>query len=383
MILKNGLHAKDIHQMSMTTLSHHLTLDIQGYRCDTAMLWDVLLKAALDNGSIQSACDDLAAVADGNTLREQLNAALDVADLQRQEAEMNAALVADLPPELPRSGVEIAIDFHDEPFYGQTPEMRTYTCRGAAKQGTTRFLRVASAAVLWRGIRLTLALTYVLPEYSTLAVLQRLLVRLGRLGFQATVLYLDKGFCCGEVIRYLQAQRQPTVMACPIRGKEGGTQALCHGRKSYRTTYTFTDGTTAEIAAVATLPPGKNGKRHRKWLLFVVIGLDWSPKKIKQRYRRRFGIESSYRQMRQLRVVSTSRNPAVKFLLLGMSLVLVNIWARLRWQLFRRPGCGPRTVIETAFRLKRFISLLRRAIEQFYDAIVSIRTTIPCQFVIY
>ena len=382
MILKNSLHAKDLHQMSMMTLSQHLTLDIQGYRCDTAMLWNVLLKAALDNGSIQSASDDLEAVADGNTLREQLNSVLDVADLQRQEAEMNAALVADLPPELPRGGVAIAIDFHDEPFYGQTSELRTYTCRDRTQRGTTRFFRVASAAVLWRGIRLTLALTYVLP-YSTLAVMQRLLERLARLGFRATVLYLDKGFCCGAVIRYRQAQRQSTVMACPIRGKAGGTHALCHGRQSYCTTYTFTDGTTAEIAAVATLPPGKDGKRHRKWLLFVVIGLDWSPKKIKRRYRRRFGIETGYRQMRQLRVVTTSRNPALKFFLLGLSLVLVNIWARLRWQLFRRPGRGPRTVVETAFRLKRFIGLRRRAIEQFYDAIVSIRTTVPCQFVIY
>lgn len=340
MIPENRLHAKDLHQISMTSFTTHLTLDIEGYRCDTEMLFSVLTKAALDNGSLQSACDDLDGVADGNTLREQLNDALDVADLPQQEMEMNAALVADLPAELPRGGVEIAIDFHDDPFYGKSGEMQTYTCRDRAKKGTTRFLRLASASVMWRGIRLTLALTYVLPEYSTLAVLKRLLERLQRRGFRATVLYLDKGFCCGEVIRYLQAQRQKAVMACPIRGKTGGTRALCHGRKSYRTTYTFTDETRTDMAVVATLPHGKHGKRRRKWLLFVVIGLDWSPKKVKKRYRRRFGIETTYRQRRQMRVVSTSRNPAVKFFLLGLSLVLVNIWARLRWQWFRRPGRG-------------------------------------------
>jgi hypothetical protein len=43
-----------------------------------------------------------------------------------------------------------------------------------AKKGTTGFWRIASAYVMWRGLRLTLALTYVLPEHSTLAVLRRL-----------------------------------------------------------------------------------------------------------------------------------------------------------------------------------------------------------------
>jgi len=383
MIAENRLQAKDLYQISMKTFTEHLKLDIQGYRCDSEMLFSVLTKAALENGSLQSACDDLEGVADGNTLREQLNEALDVADLQCQEVAMNAALVADLPAKLPKGGIEVAIDFHDDPFYGKSGEMQTYSCRDRAKKGTTRFFRIASASVLWRGIRLTLALTYVLPEYSTLDVLKRLLQRLKGLGFQATVLYLDKGFCCGAVIRYLQVQRQKTVLACPIRGTTGGTRALCHGRKTYRTAYTFTDGTVADLAVVATLPPGKNGRRRRKWLLFVVIGLAWSAKKVMKRYRRRFGIESTYRQRRQLRALSTSRNPAVRFFLLGLSLVLVNLWARLRWQWFQRPGRGPRTVIAAAFTLKRFVGLLRRAIDQLYAAISSVPTTAPCQIVIY
>jgi putative transposase len=383
MIPENRLRAKDLYQISMKTFTEHLKLDIQGYRCDNEMLFSVLTKAALENGSLQSACDDLDGVADGNTLREQLNEALDVADLQYQEVEMNAALVAGLPAKLPKGGVEVAIDFHDDPFYGKSGEMQTYSCRDRAKKGTTRFLRIASASVMWRGIRLTLALTYVLPEYSTLDVLKRLLQRLKGLGFQATVLYLDKGFCCGAVIRYLQDQRQKTVLACPIRGTTGGTRALCHGRKSYRTAYRFTDGTVADMVVVATLPPGKHGRRRRKWLLFVIIGLDWSAKKVMKRYRRRFGIESTYRQRRQLRIISTSRNPAVRFFLLGFSLVLVNLWARLRWQWFQRPGRGPRTVIAAAFKLKRFVGLLRRAIDQLYDAISSVPTTAPCQIVIY
>ena len=45
----------------------------------------------------------------------------------------------------------------------------------------------------------------------------------------------------------------------------------------------------------------------------------------------RFGIESSYRILRRVRVKTTSRNPALRFFLFGFALLLVNIWAFLRW----------------------------------------------------
>jgi hypothetical protein len=315
MIPKNELHAAELYEMSIATLQNNLTLEMTGYRCRSEMALAAVVKAALDQKSLHAVCDDLDEMADANTVREQLNAALDIAELQQQESEMNAALAAGLPSELPRSGVEVAIDFHDEPFYGKDELARTYTCRDRANKGTTRFMRIASASVIWRGIRLTLALTYVLPEHSTLHVVTRLLQRLTQLDIDPGVIYLDKGFCNGDVIRFLQARRQAAVIACPIRGKDGGTRALCKGRKSYRTAYRFTDGTAVNIVAVATLPPGKDGKRRRKWLLFVVIALDWSPKVVMRCYRRRFGIECSYRQMRSSDSNSTKTNGLVLQLL--------------------------------------------------------------------
>jgi putative transposase len=228
-----------------------------------------------------------------------------------------------------------------------------------------------------------LALTYILPEHTTLDVLHRLQHRLDRLSFRARILYLDKGFCSGEIIRYLQARHQKAVIACPIRGTTGGTKALCRGRKSYRTTYTFTDGTVAEVALVATLPPGADGQRRRTWLLFVVIELDWSSRQIMARYRRRFGIECSYRQGRRVRILTTSINPALRFFLLGLALVLVNIWVRLRWTFTRQPGRGPRRVATDRLRFHRFVHLLMRAVEDAYGVIMAIPTHVSPQSVIY
>src|SRR5258707_13959775 len=87
--------------------------------------------------------------------------------------------------------------------------------------------------------------------------------------------------------------------------------------------------------------PDKTGKRRLKWLAFVIIHLDWTPKKVLQRYRRRFGIESSYRQLGRLRARTTSRNPALRFFLLGLALLLINVCVHLRSLVNRLPTLYP------------------------------------------
>lgn len=44
-------------------------------------------------------------------------------------------------------------------------------------------------------MRISLALTYVLPKASPLSVVKRLLERRKAVGFRAKVTYFDKGFC--------------------------------------------------------------------------------------------------------------------------------------------------------------------------------------------
>ena len=184
-------------------------------------------------------------------------------------------------------------------------------------------------------------------------------------------------------MRFLGDIRQPAIIACPIRGKQGGTRALCQGRQSYRTDHTFKDGTTASLSLFASLVPDKTGKRHRKWLAFIVIHLNWTPQQIYARYRRRFGIECSYRSMRQVRAQTTSHNPALRFFLLAVGLVLVNTWAFLRWVFARLIAPGPRRVDPKHFRFHRFTRLLVRAVEAIYDPIMSIQTYVFPETVIY
>lgn len=373
MIIPEGqLNGEAIREAVKQELDRHLNLNVVGYKCDSSLVLDVLVKAAVEGQTIESVCSDLALEVNSNTIREQLNTVLDVCDLRTHECEVNAGLARAIPVELPRRGREMALDWHDEPFYGKTPELRTYACRGQAKEGTTYFYRIASLYVMWRQVRVTLAVTYVLPEDSNLAIVQRLLERMQHLDFQPGVVYMDKEFCEGPVVRYLGKQHIPAILACPIRGKDGGTRALCHGRKAYSIDYTFTDGTLARLALMPSRVPDKTGRRRLKWVAFVVIHLDWSVRKVYQRYRRRFGIESTYRQFGRLRARTACRNPALRFLLLGLALWLLNLWVMLRWLATRVVAVGPARWRTEAFRLHRYVVFMRRAIERALGVVDSI-----------
>lgn len=377
MIAQDELKAEEIRMTMQEVAQEHLPFAADGYKCTSEMIYDVLTKAATEGISIDAACRDLGQSVTGNTLREVLNKQMSVAQLRQHEAELNNALAARMPRQIRSHRLEAAIDEHDEPFYGKTSALRLHACRSRAKQGTTRFFRIVSAYVIYRQMRLTLAVTFVLPEDKTVDLVSRLHQRLLALELGIKVLYLDRGFCSTPVIAYLRKEKQPAILACTIRGKDGGTRQLCRGRKSYLTPYTFTDGTLVDMAVVATLVPDKHKKRRRKWQLFVVLGLNWPPHKVYQRYRSRFGIESSYRILRRVRIKTTSRNPAFRFFVLGFALLLVNLWAYLRWFVARIPGHGPHRLDPLRFQFQTFVSLLRRAIEQCLGAVMAVPCTTP------
>jgi hypothetical protein len=233
-------------------------------------------------------------------------------------------------------------------------------------------------------VRLRLALTYVLPEDDLPGVVERLLQRLRHLGVHTTMVYLDKGFCSGDILRYLQRVQQAVVLACAIRGKTGGIRSLCQGRGSFTTDYTFTDGTSARLTLVDTRVRDPKTKRtQRKWLAFVLVNLDWTPRQVYAKYRRRFGIEASYRLLRQVKVLTNSRNPALRFFFFGLRLLMQNVWVLARWLFTCCPGKGRHKLIPSLLRFDRFRKLLVRAVEHFYPPALAIAVFVSPQSVIH
>jgi len=94
----------------------------------------------------------------------------------------------------------------------------------------------------------------------------------------------------------------------------------------------------------------KDGKQVKQKLLFAAWRVNGSPTEIRERYRKRFGIETSFRQMRQARIYTCTRNPRLRLFFVMVAMILRNIWVWLHQTLFAE-GIGD--------KLKLHLELLR------------------------
>ena len=368
---------KDTHDAAAERLATYFPLKASGYECTPETIIDVLIKAAATQQTIEYVCNDLDEMVSGETIRGYLNEQIEVDDLCDLERRVNQALVTGLPRRLRKSKLQIAIDLHDEPFYGHTPKLLAFTCRGPAKKGTTRFFRLATAYVIFKDMRVTLVALFVRPEDKLPDLVAALLRRLRILGLKIRRLYFDKGFCTIPVLRYVEESGWPAILACPIRGKKGGTRGLCRGRASFHTQHTFKSRKYGDYAAPITVvrtytsrKRSKRGRRRATWLVYVVLNCTLTPRSVRKCYRRRFGIETSYRCMRQVRAWTTSRNAALRFLLMSLGFILVNLWLELRWRFCQvKQRRGPRKIDVKRFELQRMLAFLNRAIDGIYGAV--------------
>jgi hypothetical protein len=373
------LTAQEVLRHAQDLLEEQLPLNAEGYKCTTDDLFKVLLGVAATKGTLEAVCADLVGTPDPHTIRGYFNKQLCVEELPALEQQLNAALAAEVPRRVRRHAQEVAIDYHDRPYYGKGEQAQELWVRGKAKDGTTRFYRVATAYLVLNGLRLTLALHFVLPDEDTVSVLDLLLKRVQAQGLQVSCLLLDKGFESIAVLEYLTRQGQAALLACPIRGTTGGTRALCQGHKSYGTTYTFKGPQGSEFTAALLVcrvftTARRTGRHERQadWLVFVQLHLALSPRYARHLYRSRFGIETSYRCEGQVRGWTTAKNPAYRFVLLALAFVLLNVWIHLRWLFTQVPRRGGRWLDTPCFPLARFAKFLQRALEAWYGCVRAI-----------
>jgi hypothetical protein len=364
-----------------SSLQAHLPLSADGYQCSTEDLLHVLLGVAAQGSTVESVCADLT-IAHPETIRSYLNEQLTIEALPELEHALNAALRAEIPSRVWRQARDVALDLHDRPYYGKLSQEEGLWVRSKARRGTTRFYRIATAYVMLNGLRATLALHFYLPDDKPVTALATLLECVQDLGISVRRLFLDKGFGSIDCLEYLDQHDWPAVIACTIRGRAGGTRSLCRGRKSYDTSHTFRNGQktfTANLAVCRVFSSAKRTgrlKRRADWQIFILVHLDLLPHQVREQYRRRFGIESSYRCAAQVRGWTTSRNVAYRFLLMGLSFFLLNVWVHLRWLFTQVPRRGCRWLDTERFRLARFAKFIARALELHYGCVHFITATV-------
>ena len=348
----------------------YLPIDMQG-DCPAQTLYEVLLWAASRQDSIEHACEMLEGVPSSNDIRYHLHK---FDDLTALEAQVNAALQSHLPDDIINHRHRLAIDLHLIPYYGVANEQDAlYVYRSAAKAGTTRFFAYATLYVVRAHQRVTLAI-HAIPRTETMvATITYLLAHLTPWHIKIKRLYLDRGFYSVPVIRWLKALCIPFIMPAIIRGKKGGTRALCTGRKSRRIPYTMNSrdygSVTFDIAVVCRYHKGRRAKHGIQYLLFVVHRVKVALHQLPVHYRDRFGIETSYRIKNQCRIRTTMKSPVIRLLFVALAFILMNLWIWLLWTKLSRSRRGGRRVYQERFRLRTMLEFLRHAIEQRFPLI--------------
>jgi putative transposase len=372
----------EVHAYAEDWLGTALRLEYKGYKCSTSVLLQVLLIAAARVVSLFAACRDLADAPSDQTIRNALAATLpEIAELERR---LNLALVTHVPRALRRKSRIVAIDLTLIPYHGQPAFDKKEIFRGEPKSGTTHFHAYATAVVLHKGYRYTLAITRVEYGDSMKEVLQRLLAIVHRRGVKIRFLLLDKGFFSVEVIKYLRRAGHGFIIPAVVRGRKPKAPKTPHGLRAllkkkngyYRETITSgqtkekkkTSVTVSICVASKYYTHEKTGKRRRKRLLYVVSKVRRTPEEIREFYRKRFGIETSYRQMYEAKIKTCTRDPRLRLLFVGIALVLRNVWVWIHFRFARGKYSDEPQLFLELLRFQEMLLWIAQIVQQLLGA---------------
>ena len=209
-------------------------------------------------------------------------------------------------------------------------------CRGKPKSGTTKFHAYATICIVEKGQRYTLAYTWVKRGEKQAVIIARLVERVREIGLRIQCLLLDRAFFNVATMKYLQAVRMPFVMPVVMRGRKPKPGRAAKGLRAFRKKragwYRHTmKSKGAEVSfsvcvAYKTYHHHRTKKRCQKKLIYAVWGVGGAPRELRERYRKRFGIETSYRQRREARIRTCTRDPKMRLFYVGISLFLRTIW---------------------------------------------------------
>lgn len=363
-----------VHAHAATLIETHLKIRDHGHKCRGAVLISILLFAAARMRSIFDACERLRDAPSDQAVRNALVALLP--DVNALERRINCGLSAELPRGLTKRPRRLAVDLTLIPYHGRPFLDSNEIYRSQPKSGTTHFHAYASCYVVEHGQRFTLAMRWVTKDEPLKETLQQLLKQVRILGVKIRFLLLDREFYSVKVIRYLQASRTPFLMPVAHRGRKPadptrakGTRRFLRWKKSGFSRHTLQNdkGCRASVCiCVCCRNYAGSRKRHgRKRLVYAFWGFQPGPPSwVREEYRKRFGIETSYRQMNQCRIRTCTRNPLLRLLFVGIALLLRNVWVWFHLNVLADRHANGRLLLRLdLYRLPTLTLMLQHAAE--------------------
>ena len=259
-----------------------------------------------------------------------------------------------------RGKISVAIDEHDIPFHAKCMNL-LYTVCSKGKKGTTRFNRIVTIFCVVKGQHITLGVEVATRDDTTADIVERLLKQCRECGIDIEDVITDRGYYSTDVFRVIRTSGYNALMPAV---KHNNIKELIRdydqGKLPAISEHTISSGNKSETFTLIIIKkPDKKKKMSKedqalaklyekqacvedKYYVFATtisaFRINGDPKYIADLYRKRWGIENSYKSYEQLRPWTTSNNYSVRILLWFLPFVLCNIWMIARFITCKQTG---------------------------------------------
>lgn len=359
-----------VHTLAATALR---TLDLTAARGLTAgQLLDLLLRMAATARTLFAVVRGCCSVS-YESARRAVRANLPTTDQLTARLADALVAVAAFSARDRRRRWTVAIDLHYVPYYGD----RTVpgVVGGPKTGGTKHFFAYATAVLLHRRRRYTVGLVPMTTPQKPHELVRALLDQVTARHLRVGGVVLDAGFDSGQTLLLLQARDVSYVV--PLRRNGNTTNrrnawfGLPHGTVQSVTWTTEKTRQAVTTAVVVWRGPGEPRARVFAFRGWGVGSAVVRARVARQRYRMRFGIETSYRQKNQARAWTTAHSTAYRLLLEGVAQVIRQVWVNLTHVIAAARGLGEKVWVGE-LPLWRVLDWLRAALESSAEDVLEI-----------
>jgi hypothetical protein len=218
--------------------------------------------------------------------------------------------------------VVCAVDYTKIPYYGK---FNRYVTRGKHKDGTNQFYEYATISIVQDGLRLCVYSMPVTLLDVKADVVRELIEEAERRGVKVRLLLMDRAFFTTECINILRGIGVDFITPCVCNARV--QRAVDSLGKEGRLTFSIHDNDSKKVASFTMVVCWS--EKNRKLIPFATNVRGSARRLVKtipKEYRRRWGIETSFRKVKEVYGRTLSPSPAIRLAYFMTAMILYNLW---------------------------------------------------------
>lgn len=336
---------RTVHAVTKRTLGKVIAWKQFGRKATVGKLLDLILMCACLRLSLSGACRRHDFDFSHETARKAVDANLPDSHDELLEGFLNEFLAL-VPKHILKSKLVIAIDEHRTPFYG---DKKTEGVTGGVKKNGSKYAySYASAIIVHHRKRYTVGLVPLFRGDKPHQVVMRLVEQMVSRGLKIRGIVLDSAYDSGETLLFLQQIKAAYTIPLRRKGNKNNRRNELWERPLGEVTQASwtTEQSRKEVTTQVQVWRGPNSQGVR---VYAFGG--WDEKEARTQsergqlarrwYRKRFGIETGYRQMNEIKAKTTKKDVIYRLLLIGVALLIRQVWVFLSAELAQSKKAKP------------------------------------------